>query len=366
MKDEKKPLSIKMKVVFGFAIIAVLLGSIIFLSLQTNGEISATTHAVEGEQKQNTSITNWIIALVVILVFYVIGFGFYFSKRIFKPIQDLTFATEQLQKKNFAARVDVKSKDELGKLSGSFNNALATLEEMEEERKRLEKAKTEFLSITSHELRTELTPLKTQVVMLLKEYFGKLNPKQRKSLNVVLESTEQLGKIIEDIIDLSRLQTAKMRFNFKKTDLSKKIKYVIEEMKAFMPEKKIEIKSNIQKLPEVQADSDRICQAIRNLINNAIKFTPPRGKVEVSARLEKENLLFTVKDNGQGIKEEATKRIFEPFFKGEPIYKSQEGSGLGLAIVKGIIEAHRGKVWFESKLGKGSTFYFTIPIKNKV
>lgn len=364
MKEEKRPLSIRTKIVYGFIIMAVLLGAIVFLSLEKNITSTGTAYVIEGESELDTSMI--LIILVAILIVYVISFGFFFSKRIFTPIKDLNFATQELKKKNFKTRVNIKTKDELGDLGKSFNNALESLEKMEQDRKRLEKAKIQFLRITSHELRTELTPLRTQVEMLLKEYFGKLNPKQKKSLNVILESTGKLDKVIEDIIELSRIQTAKMKFKFRRTDISKTIKSIVDEMGGFMPEKKIKITSIILKLPNLIIDPDRIGQVLRNLINNAIKFSPKNSEIKISTKIEKGNVILSVKDEGQGINKEDQKRIFEPFFQGQSMYKGQEGSGLGLAISKGIVEAHGGKIFAESKQGKGSNFYFTIPIKNKV
>lgn len=230
--------------------------------------------------------------------------------------------------------------------------------------KSLDSAKTEFLSITSHELRSPMTPMKAQLQMLLAGYLGALNSKQTESIDIVLRNTERLDKIIVDLLDISRIEAARLKFIFIKTNLIQEINRLAEEIKGFMPEKKIDIKWDIKKLPVIECDPDRIMQCLRNLLTNAIKFSNPGRDVVVSVSENKDNILFSVKDSGVGIKENDQKRIFEPFYQAEQtIYREHQGTGLGLAIVQGIVQSQGGKVWFDSKYGKGSEFYFTFPKK---
>lgn len=294
-----------------------------------------------------------VLAVILLLISY----------SITKPIQDLTSLTERLKNNDYKVRADIKTGDEIQQLAESFNSTIERLENMDNERKQLDKAKTEFLSITSHELRSPMTPMRAQLQMVLGDYFGKLNSEQRSALEIVLSNTERLDKIIVDFLEISRIEAARLKFNFVKVDLTKTINYVIEEAKAFMPEKKIKIEAEIGKLPVIEVDPDRISQVLRNLLINAIKFSHQNGRVEVSAKLNDGMILFSVKDEGVGVTEKDQKHLFEPFFQVENMYQHKSGgTGLGLTICKGIVESQNGKIWFISKVGKGTVFYFTVPL----
>jgi len=310
------------------------------------------------------SIKNTMISLVLIVAFIILLSGFLISKKITNPIIQLSDLAKQIQNKNFKARVDIKSRDELEELGDTFNRTIEVLDNLEKEKNQVDKAKTEFLSITSHELRSPMTPMKAQLQMILGDYFGKLSKEQRESLNIVLNNTERLDKIIVDFLEISRIEAARLKFNFIKADLSKTIHSVLEEMKGFMPEKKIKIETRVEKLPTIEVDPDRVSQVLRNLVNNAIKFTPENGKIEITAKVHSGMILFSVKDNGVGISEKDQRKLFEPFYQADNMYQHKSGgTGLGLAISKGIIESQNGKIWLNSEPGKGTIFYFTVPLK---
>jgi len=301
------------------------------------------------------------ILFIFILALFIINI---LSKKITTPIRELITATEKVSNKDFKARVNIKSHDELEELAKSFNKTTEILENLDKEKNQIDKAKTEFLSITSHELRSPMTPMKAQLQMVLGNYFGKLNKEQRESLQIVLNNTERLDKIIVDFLEISRIEAARLKFSFIKADLTKTINSVVNEMKGFMPEKKIKIETKIEKLPIIEVDPDRVSQVLRNLINNAIKFTPENGKIEVSAKVHSGMILFSVKDNGLGISEKNQRRLFEPFYQVTSMYQHKGGgTGLGLAISRGIVESQNGKIWLISQEGNGTIFYFTIPLK---
>jgi len=276
----------------------------------------------------------------------------------------LSFAANEIERGNFKSRIDIKTGDELERLGKTLNKTIEVLEKTDEERKQLDKAKTEFMSITSHELRSPMTPMKAQLQMILGDYFGKISPKQRESLDIVLRNTERLDRIIQDFLEISRIEAARLKFKFIRTDIGNHVQRLVKEMQGFMPEKKIRIVANIGKIPVIEVDPDRIMQILRNLINNAIKFTPEDGKIIINVGLESNMIKFSVQDNGVGVKKEDQRRLFEPFFQAEQtMYREKGGTGLGLAICKGIVETQEGKIWIESELGKGSTFLFKIPLK---
>ncbi|NPE26473.1 HAMP domain-containing protein [Methanococcoides sp. SA1] len=309
-------------------------------------------------------IRNVFFGVLFVFVFLLALIGFYVVKRISRPIAELNLVAEEIGKKNFKTRVNIKTGDELEVLGNTFNSTAKVLENMDKEYRQLEKAKTEFLSITSHELRSPMTPMQAQLQMLLKEYYGKITVKQKQALNIVARNTKRLDNIIVDFLEISRIEAARLKFRFAKGDPSKCVKQVAKEMVGFMPEKKVKVATKIGKLPVIEYDSSRLSQVIRNLANNAIKFSKIGGRVVISAELKRGFILFSVKDQGIGIGAEDQRRIFEPFFQAEQtIYREHQGTGLGLAIVKGIVESQNGKVWIESKEKVGTTFYFTLPLK---
>ncbi|MBI2629494.1 sensor histidine kinase [Candidatus Pacearchaeota archaeon] len=308
-----------------------------------------------------------LYALISVLVSVFIVFSiaiFYLSRSMLRPLNQLYIVTKEIERGNLKARTNIKTGDEFEELGNVFNNTIEQMEKTDEQRKQVDKAKTEFLSITSHELRSPMTPMKAQLQMVLGDYFGKLTKEQRESLQIVLNNTERLDKIIQDFLEISRIEAARLKFEFVKTSLNEPIKRTIEEMKGFMPEKKIKIEPYIDSLPVIEVDSDRVMQVLRNLLNNAIKFSKDNGKIEVYAKKEKDFIYFTVKDYGDGIADEEQGRIFEPFFQAGGMYARKfGGTGLGLAICKGIVESQNGKIWFESKKGVGTVFHFAVPLE---
>jgi hypothetical protein len=198
--------------------------------------------------------------------------------------------------------------------------------------------------------------------MLHQEYFGPLTEKQKESLDIVLRCTERLNKLIEDFLEISRIEVARLKFNFKKIDLNETIHNNAMLMQGFANTKNINLIVETADLPKITADPDRISQILRNLTHNAIKFSPKNSKISITAQAQTHHILFSVKDYGMGMSPEDKIRIFEPFFQIEKaMNREYGGTGLGLAICRGIVESQKGKIWVESEIGKGSTFYFTLP-----
>ena len=289
---------------------------------------------------------------------------FLMNSSVVSSIIKLQKATQEVRKRNYDVRVDIKSKDELEDLADSFNETTEALAQTEQSRNELDVSKTQFLSITSHELRSPMTPMKAQIQMLIKGYLGKLNKKQNESLDIVFRNIDRLDNIILDFLDISRIESARLKFNYLETNLSSYIKRLVNEMKGFHPEKKIEIILNMNKLPVIKVDPNRAMQVLRNLINNAMKFSDQNSKVVVDVKAQNKEILFKVKDTGIGILAKDQRRLFEPFYQVEQsLQRKYSGTGLGLSICKGIVESQGGKIWLDSIFGKGTTFYFTVPFK---
>jgi signal transduction histidine kinase len=303
------------------------------------------------------------LLIIILIAVNTMLIGFLISRSFSKPIRDLYRAAQELEKGNFKVKTTIKTNDELAQLSDALNRSALALSKMEDERNNLDRSKSEFLSITSHELRTPITPLKAQLQMLQQEYFGKLTDKQKESLTIILRNTERLNKIIEDFLEISRIEAARLKFAFRKTDLHDTIKETIEFMTGFAKEKNIQLYSEVGSLPLIEIDPDRISQVLRNLVHNAIKFSPQQSNIEIKAELQKDFIQFSVKDQGVGLSVDDQIRVFEPFYQVEgSLSRNYGGTGLGLTICRGIIEAQKGKIWVESKPGNGCTFFFTVPL----
>lgn len=236
--------------------------------------------------------------------------------------------------------------------------------------KEIDQAKSSFVSTVSHELRTPLTSIKNAIAIL--EMDEELNSRNQRFIAIANRNMERLEKLVNEILDFSKLENGKMDMNFRPVDIKILSNEVISAIQQLAINKKIRIYDEIpDNLPKVYADRDRIEQVLTNILDNAIKFTPENGSITLQARKvrdrnggsqERSFLEISISDTGIGISREDQERIFDRFERAT-LYNS--GVGLGLAIVKKIIDSHSGKIWVESELGKGSKFIFILPIINQ-
>ncbi len=229
------------------------------------------------------------------------------------------------------------------------------------------RSKSEFLANMSHELRTPLNSIIGFSEILLDGTFGELNEKQAKYIGNVYDSGKHLLNLINDILDLSKVEAGRMELHYEEV----KVHPVFEEIKSIISplanKKEITLESTIEEgLVTIDTDRGKFKQILFNLVSNAIKFTPDSGKVSINATTNNDMALITVTDTGIGIPEEDQKKLFNPFQQLDAsTTREYQGTGLGLALVKKFTQLHGGDVWLESKDGEGSTFGFSIPIKNK-
>ncbi len=233
------------------------------------------------------------------------------------------------------------------------------------EDKEIEKLKSEFVSIASHQLRTPATGVKWFTEILLDDKAGELNDQQREYMKEVYHSNERMLKLINDLLNVSRIETGKkFTIEIKTVDAADIINQEIKNMKIIAEKKNITIlkDESIPKKLEIDLDPDKFSQVIKNLIDNGIKYSPEKTKVTVGLREEEDNAVFWVKDEGIGIPVAQQDRIFEKFFRADNVLKADtDGTGLGLYIVKAIVEGHQGSVSFETEEGKGTTFFISFP-----
>jgi two-component system, OmpR family, phosphate regulon sensor histidine kinase PhoR len=243
----------------------------------------------------------------------------------------------------------------------SLTGSLVLLQDLTELHN-LQAMRREFVGNVSHELRTPLAGIKA-IVETLQD--GAINDKEvaLDFLNKVNTEVDSLTQMVNELIELSRIETGKVKLILTSVDLNNVVKEVVSRLIPQAERKQIDIVTHLsENLPRVQADPDRVQQVISNIIHNAIKFTPETGKIKVDTISGPDSVTVKIGDNGIGISKGDLPHIFERFFKADKS-RSNSGSGLGLAIAKHIIQAHGGKIWVESQEGRGSTFSFTLPFK---
>ncbi|MEA3449449.1 MAG: ATP-binding protein [Patescibacteria group bacterium] len=234
--------------------------------------------------------------------------------------------------------------------------------------KQLDQAKSEFVSIASHQLRTPLTVIKGYISMFLEGSFGKMDELQKDSMEKVYHSNERLIQLVENLLNISRIESGRFCVNKEPVNLFEMVKSVVEELSGPANKKsfKLELVKPKKDVIVVPLDQEKIRQVVLNLIDNSIKYTK-KGTVKVRISRRKNNVLFCVSDKGMGIKPDDLVDLFEKFFRGtDTALIHTEGIGLGLYVAKRIVEVHGGKIWAESKgENKGSKFCFTLPLKDK-
>ncbi|MCX7983405.1 MAG: ATP-binding protein [Bacteroidetes bacterium] len=230
--------------------------------------------------------------------------------------------------------------------------------------KTLEKMKSDFIATVSHELRTPITSLSMGIDVLLQNIAGTLTPQQHEILSTAKDDIERLRKLTSDLLDLSRFESKQYELQKELVNLSFIVENVSRTLRLQFQQKKIQFQNLIpETLPPVFADSEKLTWVFTNLLNNALRFTNSGGKITINAEKHNDNILVSVEDTGEGIPEEYHESIFDKFVKVKQATDTTPGSvGLGLAIAKEIIEKHNGKIWVKSKLGVGSTFFFTLPL----
>ena len=229
------------------------------------------------------------------------------------------------------------------------------------------RAKSDLLAGMSHELRTPLTAIIGYAEILLYEYFGPVNERQKQQLDVVLQCSRHLLDLINDILDISKIESGKAELELGSVRVSSLITHTLVLLKETASRRKISIETRIAPelaSVEIAADERRIKQVIFNLLSNALKFTPEGGSIEVGLARQNGSLAISVKDTGIGIPTGELERIFGAFYqiKGRASSSKAPGSGLGLSLARQIVELHGGRIWAESEgEGKGSRLTFTLP-----
>jgi len=255
--------------------------------------------------------------------------------------------------------------DTNGRVAGFLHLAkdITDKKRYEERLKELDTMKSDFVSSVSHELRTPLTAIKGSIDNMLDGLTGELNEKQTRYLNRIKSNADRLSRLINDLLDLSRIEAGKIELKPARLELGRLASDIAETLRPMAAEKLIELEIASAKAVTAWADRDKITQVIMNLIGNALKFTPPRGKVTVAVEQNGDDWVrVSVADTGPGIPRGEAEKIFDKFYQVANADKQKtRGTGLGLSISKSLVEMHGGKIWMDSEAGKGSRFSFTLP-----
>jgi signal transduction histidine kinase len=256
---------------------------------------------------------------------------------------------------------EVQQREQLQILTTKLANANVKL-------KALDEARAEFISIASHQLRTPPATMKWYVASILAGDFGKLNPELKEGLQKVEQTNNGLIALIEDLLNVSRIERGKMEFLFQPINILEIVRSIYDQLLPHAKEKGVALTFTEPKikLPPITADKEKLKQVINNLVDNAIKYTP-KGFVRMEIASDAKNILIKVYDSGKGVDPAETKNIFQKYSRGKDAHHHSMGLGLGLYVAKIVIEQHKGKIWVESPgEGKGSTFIVSLPIKNKL
>lgn len=250
---------------------------------------------------------------------------------------------------------------------GRVTSGLAIIRNIQKDRE-VEEIKSDFISIVSHELRTPLSAIKGFLSMIINKDFGELNDKQFHFLNRVYQSNQRMVDLVEDLLDASHIESGKINLVQNPTAPEAVINEVVSELASKGFERQILLKvKRRQRLPLVLADENRLRQILTNLVDNAIKYSFPKGEVVIDFKVVGDELITSVSDNGVGISPAQVERIFQKFGRVyNPMSVQAGGSGLGLYIVKRLVESHGGKIWATGKEGKGSKFSFSLPIARQL
>jgi len=245
-------------------------------------------------------------------------------------------------------------------------NDITQRKRAEEELKETMELKSQFISTVSHELRTPLTGMIEGIAIVLDEVAGPINEKQTKFLRIAKRNADRLSDLINDVLDLQKFGAGKTRLDIQSNNIKEMLLEVQETMAFYAEKRSIEMSFVFSDdLSKAKFDRAKIIQVLTNLISNAVKFTPEKGRVSVSAQRRNSDWVLSVSDTGMGIHKEELPKIFNPFYRVNRPGKHVQGTGLGLAIVNKIVELHNGTIEVESQVDQGTTFKIILPLKAK-
>jgi len=316
---------------------------------------------IVANRRAHSSSRTLFISVSAGSVVLALALGLLLSWSLIGPIRRTEERLEEISAGDFSGQLDVPNRDELGSLARNVNRMNDELRRVYGELESASENKSQFLTNMSHELRTPLNAIIGFSEVLHEQMFGELNERQLAYVEDVLEAGKHLLSLINDLLDLAKIEAGRMELEVSQVALPEILRGAVSMQAERASRGRIKLGLTVE--PEeiaVTADERRVRQVVFNLVSNAIKFTPPEGHIEVSARLADRYVEVAVSDTGPGIAPEDVEAIFEEFEQTSE-GKKVEGTGLGLPLSRKLVELHGGRLWAESEPGNGSTFRFTLP-----
>lgn len=307
---------------------------------------------------QGQLVTQAVIG-VDIAIFVIV---LYTIRRSLNPLEKITNALARVRDGSYGEKIDYTAKDEIGELASSFNTMTQTILLKEEEAKKLNTARDEFLAMITHELKTPLVPIRGYSDILLSGHLGDLTEKQKERITIIKSSAASLLQLISDLLDVQKLELGQLKMKKENADIHDTVTKSIQTLQPQLEEDKITIINEVEKIT-IPHDVDRINQVLTNLIKNSLKAVKPQtGVIRISSIDGPKEIKIIVTDNGSGIPANKQASLFTKFYQADAsLTREKGGSGLGLSICKGIIEAHEGKISLQSTLNSGTTVSFSLP-----
>ena len=322
---------------------------------RTDAVIAQNAGAYESSRNLFIGVAAGAIALALML-------GFVLSWSLIGPIQRIGGRLAGIASGDFTRHVDVPNRDELGALAANVNRMNDELQRLYKELETASQHKSDFLASMSHELRTPLNAIIGFSQVLRDGMVGEVNEKQREYLEDILSSGNHLLSLINDVLDLSKVEAGQVELDIAPFSLREALESGVVMVRERATDDGVQITvSESSDVSIVEGAERRVRQVIFNLLSNAVKFTPAGGSVDVRAAQVNGEVQVSVADTGPGIAPEDLERIFEEFQQTDTGLEQREGTGLGLALSKRLVELHGGRIWVDSEVGSGSTFVFTLP-----
>ena len=306
------------------------------------------------------------LALLAGLLAFSLGVSVFAASAITEPVvrslKTLGAAVAEISAGDFKTRVPVASVDEVGDLAASINTMAAKLEASSEKERELTQSRRELVSAVSHDLRTPLASIRVMVESLVDGVVDDQETADRYLRNTLSE-VEYLSRLVDDLFEIARLDAGLLQLQIEDSSVQDLISDTLESMSAQAEAEELSLEGGVQgEIPPVVMDTKRVQRVLYNLVQNSIRHTPPDGTIFISASDTGDEVELVVSDTGDGVPEQDKGRLFDRTYRTDPSRsRSSGGAGLGLSIAKGIVEAHGGRIWFESVVGEGSRFSFTIP-----
>jgi signal transduction histidine kinase len=325
-----------------------------------------TVALVAANRRAYARSRNLFVAVSAGSVLLALGLGLVLSWSLIRPIQQTETRLAEISAGDFSGRLDVPNRDELGALADNVNRMNDELRRLYGELEAASRHKSEFLASMSHELRTPLNAIIGFSEVLHEEMFGELNERQREYLEDVLTAGRHLLSLINDVLDLAKVEAGRMELELADVSVADTLRAGLTMHAEHAQRGGVELDLDVATDDlVVEADERKLRQVVFNLLSNAVKFTPPGGRVDVSAGRADGVVEVAVADTGAGIPAEERDLIFAEFRQGRDGGGHRGGTGLGLPIARRFIELHGGRLWVESAPGRGSTFRFTLPVRQE-